>query len=206
VLSAVPAAVLIVTVLVAGLEPGETEAGLNEQVAPEGRPEQAKLTDPANPFAAATEMVTEVEPPELTVVLPGEALRLKYGMVRPYTSNCPEKVGRYTLPFAIVGGLNFAKFPALSFEFIWLFQSSFATFEASSACKIPGAPGMSPLARAFGAQRIPVPAWFPFAETETGEVSTSPLGLEIFPTATGVVWNVEPLNFHAFITSPDTHK
>ena len=55
-LAAVPAAALTVSVLVAGLEPGETEGGLNEQLAPAGRPEQAKLTGLLNPFTPVTEM------------------------------------------------------------------------------------------------------------------------------------------------------
>jgi hypothetical protein len=57
VLAAVPATVLTVIVLVAGLEPGETEDGLNEQFAPVGRPAQAKVTALLNPFTPAAETV-----------------------------------------------------------------------------------------------------------------------------------------------------
>jgi hypothetical protein len=57
-LADVPEAVLMVRVLVAGLAPGVTDAGLNEQLAPEGNPEaQLKSTAPLNPLAPLTETV-----------------------------------------------------------------------------------------------------------------------------------------------------
>jgi len=64
-------------VLVAGLEFGETEAGLKEQLAPDGRPEQARVTGLLNPFNPPTEIVSFTELPVLTEALLGEALMLK---------------------------------------------------------------------------------------------------------------------------------
>jgi hypothetical protein len=67
----------MVSVLVAGLEFGETEAGLKVQLAPDGRPEQARVTGLLNPFNPPTEMPSFTELPVLTEALPGEALMLK---------------------------------------------------------------------------------------------------------------------------------
>ena len=50
----VPEAALMVRVLVAGLEFGVTEAGLNVQLAPDGRPEQASVIALLNPFNGLT--------------------------------------------------------------------------------------------------------------------------------------------------------
>jgi len=72
-----PDAVLMLRVLVAGLEFGETEAGLNVQLAPDGRPEQASVTGLLNPFNALIVMLEFTEPPAFTVALLGEALMLK---------------------------------------------------------------------------------------------------------------------------------
>ena len=48
----------MVRVLVAGLALGVTDAGLNEQLAPEGNPEpQLKSTAPLNPLVPLTETV-----------------------------------------------------------------------------------------------------------------------------------------------------
>ena len=73
----VPEAALMVSVLVAGLEFGETEAGLKVQLAPDGRPEQARVTALLNPFNPVTEMPSFTELPVLTEALLGEALMLK---------------------------------------------------------------------------------------------------------------------------------
>jgi hypothetical protein len=73
----VPEAALMVSVLVAGLEFGETEPGLNVQLAPDGRPEQARVTGPLNPFNPLAEMLSFTELPALTEALLGEALMLK---------------------------------------------------------------------------------------------------------------------------------
>src|ERR1051325_1710669 len=57
----------------------------------------------------------------------------------PYTFSLFEKVARYTLPLATVGGTNFAKLPTesrpLSFS---EFQSSCETFCAFNARSMPG--------------------------------------------------------------------
>ena len=73
----VPEAALMVTVLVAGLEFGETVAGLKAQLAPDGRPEQARVTGLLNAFNPLTEMLSFTELPGLTEALLGEVLMLK---------------------------------------------------------------------------------------------------------------------------------
>ena len=59
------------------MEFGETEAGLKVQLAPDGRPEQARVTGLLNPFNPLTEMLSFTELPVLTEALLGEALMLK---------------------------------------------------------------------------------------------------------------------------------
>ncbi len=65
----------MVSVLVAPLEPGITEGGSNEQVTPAGGLEQAKVTEPLNPFNPFTAMLEFTELPVITVALLGDAVR-----------------------------------------------------------------------------------------------------------------------------------
>jgi hypothetical protein len=74
------AAVVIVRV---ELAPGAMEAGLKEEVAPVGRPEALKLTDPLNPFKAPTLTVYEVLPPWMTLCAEGVADSVKSGAGGP---------------------------------------------------------------------------------------------------------------------------
>lgn len=55
------------SVAVTGAAAGVTDCGLKPQLAPLGRPEQAKLTDCLNPFAGVTVRVIVPMVPELTV-------------------------------------------------------------------------------------------------------------------------------------------
>src|ERR1043165_9017769 len=79
-----------------------------------------------------------------------------------------ENVGRYTRPFAIVGGANFAESPAPSRAgYKLLFHSSCVTSLAANARKIPGLTKLSasPL-DAYHAQRMPVESVPPLEETD----------------------------------------
>jgi hypothetical protein len=104
----VVAEVAIVRVEVTGANPGVTDGGTNEQLAPDGRPAgHVRVTALLKPFAAVTIMVDALDCPAITEKLAGAALKLK-SVSNPYTSNWLENVARYTFPFAIVGGENLA--------------------------------------------------------------------------------------------------
>jgi hypothetical protein len=62
-----------VSTVVAAAAEGVTVVGLKEQVAPTGRPEQAKLTTELKPYCGVTVNVTVPSPPELTVSAEGDA-------------------------------------------------------------------------------------------------------------------------------------
>ena len=83
----VVAEVAIVSVEVAGAEPGITDGGTNEQVTPDGRPaEHVSVTGPLKPFVAVTVMVDVPDCPAITATLAGAALALKSAN-GPYTTN-----------------------------------------------------------------------------------------------------------------------
>jgi hypothetical protein len=78
-------------------------------------------------------------------------------------------VARYTLPLAIVGGVNLATFPMASrVAFCWLSHSSLLTSDASKARRMPGGVDavVVPLSGTM-AHRMPVPAVLPLAEMES---------------------------------------
>jgi len=68
----------VVTVRVE-LAPGAIEVGLNEGLAPLGRPLAERLTVPVNPFTAPTLTVYLILPPGVTVFVPGAAAKVKSG-------------------------------------------------------------------------------------------------------------------------------
>jgi hypothetical protein len=90
----VAAVVEMVRVEVAGAEPGVTDGGLNEHVAPFGRPaEHDSETALLKPFSALTEMVEVADPPAETVA--GEsavAVIAKSGVVLACTTRLTEVV------------------------------------------------------------------------------------------------------------------
>ena len=53
----------MVSALVAPLDPGMTEGGSNEQLRPAGRLEQARVTEPLNPFSPFTGILDVTELP-----------------------------------------------------------------------------------------------------------------------------------------------
>jgi hypothetical protein len=73
----------MVSVLVAPAEPGITDGGSKEQLTPAGGFEQARLTEPLNPFRPLTGILEFTELPVITVALLGDALRLKPGVPLP---------------------------------------------------------------------------------------------------------------------------
>jgi hypothetical protein len=77
----VVAEVAIVRVEVTGAEPGVTDGGAKEQLAPDGRPAgQVNATALLNPFTPLTEMVYDAEVPGVTeAVLGGDTLTAKSG-------------------------------------------------------------------------------------------------------------------------------
>ena len=72
---------------VTGANPGVTDGGTNEQLAPDGRPAvHVRVTALLKPFAAVTVMVDAPDCPAITEELAGAGLKLKSGS-NPYTSN-----------------------------------------------------------------------------------------------------------------------
>jgi hypothetical protein len=69
----------IVSCVVTAAPEGVTVAGLNEQVAFAGNPEQAKLTVELNPFIGVIVRVVDPCEPELTVSDVGEAVKVNVG-------------------------------------------------------------------------------------------------------------------------------
>ena len=82
---ALPVGVLPIVVMVSEALPGGvSEFGLNEAVAPAGRPAlTAKFTRLLNPFSAATLTVEVALPPGLTEADPGVADSVKLGVDEP---------------------------------------------------------------------------------------------------------------------------
>lgn len=68
---------VIANVVVAAPPEGVTVAGLNTHTAPDGKPEQAKLTAALNPFCGVTVSIVVPAPPELIVNDAGDASRVK---------------------------------------------------------------------------------------------------------------------------------
>jgi hypothetical protein len=68
----------VVTVIVEFPEP-VTEVGLKLALAPDGRPDVPKVTVPLKPFCGLTVIVLVPLLPWVTVTLPGDADRLKFG-------------------------------------------------------------------------------------------------------------------------------
>jgi hypothetical protein len=66
--------VVTVSVVVAGAPLGAIEAGVNEQLAPDGSPAQANDTDWLNPFSGSTVTVNAADCPCLMVAVGGLAL------------------------------------------------------------------------------------------------------------------------------------
>ena len=69
----------IVSAVVASAPEGMMLDGLNEQVAPTGSPEQAKLTVELKPYSGVTVNVIVPRLPELTVIEVGNACNVKVG-------------------------------------------------------------------------------------------------------------------------------
>ena len=69
--------------------PAVTEAGLNDAVAPAGRPLAEKVTVCAEPLVTAVETVVETEPPGLTEPAVGEAATEKSLPVEPQGASLP---------------------------------------------------------------------------------------------------------------------
>ncbi len=76
------AGAVIVNVVVAAAPDGVTVAGLNEQLAPVGNPEQAKLTAALKPFCGVTVSVVVSVPPGLRLSEVGKAANVKLGGAR----------------------------------------------------------------------------------------------------------------------------
>ena len=68
---------IVSTVVAAGPE-GVTEAGLKEQIAPAGSPEQAKLTAELKPYSGVMVSETVPDPPDWTVSEESEAPNVKF--------------------------------------------------------------------------------------------------------------------------------
>jgi hypothetical protein len=81
----VPAAIVRL-VVTAALVVGVTVAGLNVQLAPDGSPEQAKLTSELNPSEGVTVSVTVPWPPGCIVSDDGDAVRENPGKVAAFTT------------------------------------------------------------------------------------------------------------------------
>src|SRR5437773_12200158 len=95
----------------------------------------------------------------------------EFAFKKPYTFSRCEKLATYTLPFAMLGGLNLPKLPTSSrLRFKVLLQSSFVRSPASKALRTPGtiSSAASPVS-GNDAQTIPLPGVVPFAETDRSE-------------------------------------
>jgi len=74
----------VVTVIVEFPEP-VTEVGLKLSLALDGRPDVPKVTVPLKPFCGVTAIVLAPLLPWVTVTLPGDADRLKFGWAAAFT-------------------------------------------------------------------------------------------------------------------------
>src|SRR6202049_3132857 len=86
------------------LAPAATEGGLNEAVAPVGRPLALKLTETLKPLRLVVETVYATVAPSPTDGLEGASETIKSCETsRPYTFRTFENEAMYTLPLTTVG-------------------------------------------------------------------------------------------------------